>query len=133
MRPAITFFILLLAYVLVGCAKPHKSFESVEAFRQALAASGWHDVSFHPVDTATWAESGVHEAGLIIYGAFKFEVYRALDASTVVPVADFFAEAGLAVYVHGAIVAVVPDERGGTSVIKKLTELHFAPFYHRTD
>lgn len=125
MRATITCAIMLF---IMGCSNPRTSFDSIEQFHQALQAAGWDDAAFHPVDTTALADSGVREAGMIIYGHLKLEVYLAFDPTTVVPIAGFFADSGLSVYVRDTLIVIVPDEKGAVAVIRTLKKMNFSLF-----
>ena len=124
MRAAI---IALAVLAVAGCGEPKRSMDSIDQLTRALVEAGWHDVAFHPVDTSSLSESGVTHAGMIVYGNYHWEQYQAANTATVPAVAAYFAESGLAVYTCGVLIAVVPDEQGAVSVIRKLTDLGFVP------
>jgi len=125
MRATITALFLLF---ITGCGHPRQTIDSIGQFHQSLLTAGWHDAAFHPVDTTTLEDSGVREAGMIVYGNLKLEVYLAFDAATVAPVAGFFADSGLTVYVRDRLVVIVPDEKGAVSVIRTLDKMGFSLF-----
>jgi hypothetical protein len=124
MRAAIIGLAVLVA---VGCGVPKHSMGSIEQLTRALVEASWRDVAFHPVDTSSLSESGVTHAGMMIYGRYHWEIYQAADMATVPPVAAYFTESGLAVYTCGVLIAVVPNEKGAVSVVRKLTDLGFVP------
>lgn len=118
----------LFIVLFMGCGNPEPSHDSIEQFHHALQSAGWDDAAFHPVDTTELADSGVREAGMMVYGNLNLEVYLAFDVAMVSAVAGFFSDSGLSVYVRDTFVVIVPDEKGAVSVIRMLDKMGFSLF-----